>query len=262
MLFAFRDARAIVVEVLVIILFTPAVMAAFVAATVGKPSAFTDARPMTDVSLIAAKLRATMLSTLISWLLVIVATALALELSGTAPVLDGVRWLAEAIGAPRAAVAIVLGFAFLIGSTWKQLVQSLAIGMSGRTWLAKASLFVTLALLAIVLPSAHWISRSKPAMAALWHAIPWIMGVMVGAKTLLALWIARRLFDKRVLSDRALVIGAACWCAAVLLLFAAMAAIVPAVIVRRYFLIFIAILQVPLVRLAAAPLALDWNRHR
>jgi hypothetical protein len=263
MLFVFRHTQAIVVEALVIILFTPAVMARFVAATVGQSSAFTDPRPITDLSLIAAKLKATMRSALTTWLLVIVATALALELSGTAPViLDGARWLAQAVGAPRAVVAVLLGFTFLIGSTWKQLIQSLAIEMSGRAWLSKASLFVTLSLLAIVLPAAHWISSSKPAMAALWNSLPWIAGAMVCAKTLLAFWIVRRLFDKRILSDRALVIGAACWCAAVLVLAGGMASVFPAVIVRRYFLIFLAILQVPLVRLSATPLALDWSRHR
>jgi hypothetical protein len=41
-----------------------------------------------------------------------------------------------------------------------------------------------------------------------------------------------------------------------------MAAIFPDVVLRHYFLIFIAILQVPLMRLAVAPLALAWNRHR
>jgi hypothetical protein len=85
---------------------------------------------------------------------------------------------------------------------------------------------------------------------------------MVCIKTALALWIAVRLLEKRVLSDRVLVIGAACWSTAVLVLAAGMAAIFPEMIVRHYFLIFIAILQVPLVRLAAAPLALDWKRHR
>jgi len=30
----------------------------------------------------------------------------------------------------------------------------------------------------------------------------------------------------------------------------------------RYLFLLIAILAVPLVRIAAAPLALDWNRHR
>jgi len=264
MLIVFRDTSSIVVETFLIILFTPIVMATFVAASVAKSSgAFTTTRPMTDLSLIAAKLRATMLSTLISWLLVIAATAAALKLSGTAPViLDGARWLAKAIGPPRAALAIVLGFTALIGSTWKQLVQSLVIGMSGRAWLAKGSLFVTLSLLAIALPSAHAISKSKPAMAAVWTAIPWIAAAMVCIKTALALRIAMRLLEKRVLSNRALVICAACWSAAVLVLSAALAAIFPEVIVRHYFLIFIAILQVSLVRLAAAPLALDWNRHR
>jgi hypothetical protein len=32
--------------------------------------------------------------------------------------------------------------------------------------------------------------------------------------------------------------------------------------VARYFLLLIAILEIPLARLSAAPLALAWNRHR
>jgi len=263
MLFAFHDTRGIVIEVFMMILFTPSVIAAFVAATVGKSSTFTHARPMTDISLITAKLKATLWSALLTWLLVIVTTALALRLSGTASViLDDVHWLSDAIGAPRAAIAIILAITFLIGSTWKLLVQSLAIEMSGRAWLSKASLFATLSLIAIAFPSLLWISHSKRAVAALWNSIPWIAGAMVCVKTLLALWIVSRLFDKRVLSERALLIGAACWCFAVLALSAGMAAIFPDIILRHYFLIFVAILQVPLVRLAAAPLALEWNRHR
>jgi hypothetical protein len=263
MLFLFRETRGIVIEMFALILLTPAVMATFVAATVAKSSAGSLTRPMTDASLIIAKLKATIRSALITWLLVIVFTAIALELSGTAPVIvDGARWLAEVVGAPRAAVAIVLGLVALAGSTWKQLVQSLAIGMSGRAWLAKGSLFLTLSLLALVPPSARWLSHSKPAMAALWTAIPSIAATLVAIKTLAALFMVKRLFEKRVMSDRALVIGAASWCAAVLALSAALATIFPEIVVRHYFLIFIAILQVPLVRLAAAPLALDWNRHR
>ncbi|HET7436127.1 MAG TPA: hypothetical protein VFN10_15560 [Thermoanaerobaculia bacterium] len=273
MLFLFHETAGIVVETFVIILLTPAVLATFVAATVSKSTAsasdaytlgaFTAARPLSDVALIGAKLKATILSALVAWLLVIVATIATLKVSGAAPViLDGAHWLANAIGPLRAALAIVLALIALIASTWKQLVQSLAIGMSGRAWMAKRSLFATLALLAIVLPSSRWITRSKALMAALWTALPWILGALVCIKTLVASWIALRLFAKRVLSDRTLVIAAACWSATVIVLSAALAAIFPAVIVRHYVLIFIAILAVPLVRLAAAPLALDWNRHR
>ncbi|HEY4643002.1 MAG TPA: hypothetical protein VII75_16805 [Thermoanaerobaculia bacterium] len=263
MLALFHETQGIVVEVFIMILSTPIVMAAFVAATVATSNAFTATRPVIDVSLIAAKLKAATWSALSTWLLVIVATTVTLQLSGAAVfILDGQRWLTKAIGAPRATIAILLGITFLIGSTWKQLVQSLAVGMSGRAWLPKGSLFLTLTLLAIVLPSLHWITRSKQAMALVWASIPWVAGALVLIKTVLALWIAMRLFDKRVLSDRALVAGAACWSALVFLLAAGLMAIFPDVILRHYVLIFVAILQVPLVRLAAAPLALDWSRHR
>jgi len=67
-----------------------------------------------------------------------------------------------------------LHLAALLASTWKQLVQSLFIGMSGREWVVKASVFVALTFLAVVLPLAVWISRSRKAMAVLFTSFPLI----------------------------------------------------------------------------------------
>src|SRR5947208_1294924 len=81
------------------------------------------------------------------------AIPVALKVTHTAPIVIGwAHSLVETIGLPRAiAIACVVLFA-LIASTWKQLVQSLYIGMSGREWIVKASVFVALAVLTIVLP--------------------------------------------------------------------------------------------------------------
>src|SRR5207245_6769329 len=96
----------------------------------------------------------------------------------------------------------------LLASTWKQLVQSLYIGMSGREWVVKASVFVALAFLAVVLPLAVWISRSRYAMAVLWNNFALIAAVLVCFKLSAAVWIAMRLHDKRLLTDRPVIIGA------------------------------------------------------
>ena len=71
-----------------------------------------------------------------------------------------------------------------------------------------------------------------------------------------------RLHDSRLLSDRTLLIGAACWDVAVFALYGLLVWLVPTLLFPRYLLVFLAILAIPLVRLSAAPLALAWNRHR
>jgi hypothetical protein len=273
LLFPFRETPVVVFEILAGVLLTPPFMAAFVAATVSKSNPhgsdtygvtpFMATRPLTSASLIAAKLKATIWSTLAAWLLVIVAIPLAVRLSGASPtVIDWIRQAIEVAGTPHVIVFALLGVAALLALTWKQLVQSLYIGMSGREWLVKASVFLALSILAVIGPLAHWIGRNRDAMAALWNAFPFIAAVLVCFKISAAAWIATRLYDSRLLSDRTLVIGAACWAVVVFALYGLLAWLFPTLLVRSYLLALVAILEIPLVRLAAAPLALAWNRHR
>lgn len=273
LLFVFSDTPALVVETLAAVLATPPFMAAFVAATVSRSSPdgsdayeltpFLATRPLTSAALIAAKLEATIRSTLASWLLVLVALPLALGLSGTSPaVVDVARQVIEIVGTPHAVAFGLLGLAALVVSTWKQLVKSLYIGMSGRAWLVKASVFVTLSLLTLIVALVPWVLRRKDVIAALWDALPWILAVLVLFKISAAAWIARRLHDSRLASGRTLVIGALSWDVAVLALYGLLVWLVPTLIFRDYLLALVAILAIPLVRLSAAPLALSRNRHR
>jgi hypothetical protein len=97
---------------------------------------------------------------------------------------------------------------------------------------------------------------------ALWHALPWILGVLVCCKTSAAAWIVTRLQRTRVLSDRALVTGAAGWFVAVLALYSLLVWILSTTLIPGYLLMLVAILGIPLVRVSAAPLSLAANRHR
>jgi hypothetical protein len=205
----------------------------------------------------------TIRSTVAAWLLVLVAIPIALRLSGTSPmVIDWMRKAIELAGIPRAVSLVLLGFAALLLSTWKQLVQSLYVGLSGREWLVKTSIFLPLSLLTIAFPLGLWAIEHGAVMAALWNAFPWILAVLVCLKLSTAAWIAMRLHDSRLLSDRTLVLGAVCWNVAVFALYGLFMWIFPALLFRSYFLALVAILAIPLARLSAAPLALAWNRHR
>lgn len=273
LLFVFRGTPAIVVETLLGVLLTPPFMAAFVAPMAGKSdhpgrdsygvTPFIATRPMTSASLVAAKLKAALWSTLAAWLPILVAIPIALKWSGTSPmVLEWKRQLIEAVGTPRAVAIGFLGFAALFTATWKQLVQSLYIGMSGREWIVKTSGLLALSVLTVVVPFAHRIAGSKVIMAALWTALPWIVALLALLKTATAVWIAVRLHDRRLLSDRALLTGAASWNVSVFALCGLLMWIVPRLLLPAHFLAFIAILGIPLVRLSAAPLAFAWNRNR
>src|SRR5574341_277490 len=261
------ETPSLVVYTLFGTLLTPPLMAAFVARgvrrsnpqvsdAVGMPP-FTATRPVTSAALIAAKLRMTMWSTLTPWLVVVIAIPVALSLSGTWPVVIArARDVSDFAGPPRAAVLALLGLLGLLASTWKQLVQGLYVGVSGREWLIRASNAVALTLLIFVEPIAQWIRDNGEVRVALWNALPWIFGVLVCVKLAAAVWIAPRLQASRLFSDRALVTGAAGWLAAVLALYGVLVWLVLSPHVPRYFLLLLAILAVPLARLSAAPLAL------
>jgi len=264
MLFIFSETPAIVAEMLAGVLLTPAFMAIFVAATVSSGlTPFLATRPMSNASLIAAKMKATVASTVAAWLLVLAAVPVAVRFSGTAPIVTG--WWHDLVGMAgtrRAVIIALLALFALMTSTWKQLVQSLYIGLSGREWVIKTSVFAALTLLAFAFPVGLSILRSRWAIAALFNALPWILAALAALKLSVAVWIAVRLHDRGLMSDRAMLAGAIAWDVAVFALYGVMVWLTPAILFRRYFLALLAILLVPLTRIAAAPLAVAWNRHR
>jgi len=145
---------------------------------------------------------------------------------------------------------------------FQQSLQTLYIGLTGREWAVKASVALALAILCVIGPITRWLHDSHVARGALWNALPWIAAVLVCVKMSAAAWVAIRLYRSRLLSDRTMVTGAACWTAAVLALYGLLIWLFSGPLVPRYFLLLVAILAVPLARLSAAPLALAWNRHR
>ncbi|MDO8680179.1 MAG: hypothetical protein Q7R30_16790 [Acidobacteriota bacterium] len=268
-----NDTPRLVLYVLIAVLLTPPVMAGFAAATVSKANPhsrdsygvtpFTAARPLTSAALIAAKLKMTIWSTVAAWLLVLIAIPLGLFLSGTWQIVtDRIRQGIEVMGTPRAIVLMLLVLAALMASTWKKLVQSLYIGLTGREWIIKTNGFVALSFVVIIASTAQWIHDDDNVQAVLWDSWQWILVVLVVFKMSAAVWIATRLFHSRLLSDRTLVTGAACWLVAVLALYGLLVWWIDTSMIPNYVIALFAILAIPLARLSAAPLALAWNRHR
>ena len=258
-----NDGAPIVFLIVFAVLFTPPFVAVFAAPALSTSTPFMARRPLTNASLIAAKLKMTLWSTLAAWLLVVLFTVIALLWSGRMPVVvERARAGIEVTGTLRGMAVVLLVFGAFVASTWKRLVQSLCIGLTGRDWLVRSS--VVLAIIALVAagPLVDGIIRNRATQSAIWNGLPWILVVLVVFKMIAASWVAIRLYDSQLLSDRQLVGGAACWLVTVIALYGVLVWFVASPLVPRYFLGAIAILLVPLVRVSAAPLALAWSRHR
>jgi hypothetical protein len=258
-----RGSPILVVYILSGVLLTPPVMAAFAAGTLRTSNRFTLTRPMTNAGLIAAKLKMTLRSTLVAWLLVLVAIPAALALTGTTQVVtDIARTVDLMVGTPRAITAGLLVLLLLMASTWKLLVQSLYVGLAGREWLTKASVFVMLVFFTGIGPVINWIMGNAKLLGDLWDALPTIVAVLVALKMAAAAWVVVRLHERRQLTDRALLAGAALWAGAVFVLYGVLVWWLATPLIPRHVVALFAILFVPLTRLSATPLALAWNRHR
>jgi hypothetical protein len=265
------DRPELVVYTLFGVLLTPPCMAAFAAATVRKANSdardswgltpFDATRPLTSAALVAAQMKVAIWSTLAAWLLVVIAIPFALTASSTWPVVieRTTRWI-EAEGTLRAVAIVGLGFLGLLGLTWKQLVQNLYLGLTGREWIVKASVFFALSYLLVFGPLVGWI-LSLYVMALATNALPWIAAALIGLKLSAAAWIATRLHRQRLLSDGTLVAVMVCWLVVVLALYGLLAWLVTTPLIPRFFLAMVAVLAIPLARLSAAPLGLAWNRH-
>lgn len=265
--------RWFVFEVLTWILLTPILMAAFAGATVSKANPFARdvyglppfiaTRPITSAAMIAAKLKVAAWSTLAAWLVLLVAIAIGFTWSGADSVLvDWTDRFVTRVGLSRAIVAAVIVLGMLISLTWTMLVQGLFIGLTGRQWLVRTIGMGALVVLMAIGPVFEWIADHVEVQRWLWDWWPLLPAALVGVKTMAAIWTAMRLSQGDVISDRVMVVGAATWLLAVAILYGAFVWWVDTELIPRYVLALIAILVVPLVRVSAAPLALDWNRHR
>jgi hypothetical protein len=258
---AIRDTPRLVIATLIVMLITPPFMAAFAVATAGGP--FTATRPMTTSALVAAKLQVAALSTAAAWLLILAGVPLALWATDTwAIVVEQFRRSAEVVGLRRAVAVAVLAVSGLALSTWKQLVQGLCIGLSGREWLIKGSVFARLSLGVALIPFVEW-ALTPSGFSRIWDLGLWILGVLAVLKTAAACWIVDRLDRSNAIDHRVMVVIAAIWMFTVLMLYAVLVWLVSTPpLVPRYVPAAAAILAIPLVRPLAAPLALAWHRHR
>jgi hypothetical protein len=134
--------------------------------------------------------------------------------------------------------------------------------LTGREWLIKGSALAALVAMTLLPPAYWWAIRREEVIDAVWDSIPLVLAIIAVAKTLAGCWVAVLLDRRRLVAPGILPAAAALWAGAVLAAYFLLRWVVPAILVPGWVLALMAIAFVPLVRIAAAPLAMDWNRHR
>jgi hypothetical protein len=217
-------------------------------------------RPLTDAELVFAKLRMAVRSTLIAWALVLAVAFLSLGLTGRWRVLAGAPLL-QAHGALEVWGRLAAGLAGLISLTWLGLVGNLWLGLAGRRWLTHVFGAVAFGVCVALALLAQWLPHSPEILAVFIAALPYVAAGAILLKLLLAGWLTRALLRRGLIRARALALAGVAWAAAAAGAVALLRLLAPEW--ASYPVLVLGVMLVlPLNCFAAAPLALNWNRHR
>jgi hypothetical protein len=163
---------------------------------------------------------------------------------------------AQATPAGIAAVAGVL-IAYLL-LLWRNIVVGMWPTMTGRKWLSTWIAITNLGTLIALGVAGTYAYNHPEIQQRLLASLPWIVGVAVTLKLCAAASILAVLRQQRAMDPRSIAWSIGAWISSCLVLFAAISfAFSPTPLLVAGVVWF-----VPLNRLAAAPLALHWNRHR
>jgi hypothetical protein len=254
----------------------PVVLAVPVGKGIAKPDfwslelrlpAFLATRPITNGQIVAAKMKAAALSTLLAWAVLLVVAPVWLWLAcdlGDLRSLWGnfcaiyshlARWLIPSL---VLLTAVILTWSLMIGSIWT--------GMSGRPLLYAGSVGLSTACLLSFLVFFTWTLEAPGTHSGVfWRLLPWLPWTLA-AGFILKAWTAAGSFW-RVRRCRLVGIGAvsryvSAWTAGTCCWLVLAWLVSPRVEWFRDVLCLAGLLVVPIARVGAAPLAVARNRHR
>jgi hypothetical protein len=219
-------------------------------------------RPLSSAGFVAAKLKMTLLSVLLTWVAVVAIAAIWLVVcradlaamqklpawTPSVPVRPG-WWL----------VAVPFG---LVLVSWRQYTSALWHGLSGRAWMSVVS--VVLYLVPIAVAAGLFIANPyyPRLLPQLIKAAPWILGAAFVARAAFVSAAYIVAFRMGLLGARTAISVVAGWFLVVCALVFAASSAVPATPLQLFVIVLAVGLAVPLGRFPACIVALHWNRHR
>ncbi len=235
-------------------------------------SAFAATRPLGSGALVLAKFRMAAWSLMLAAVLIVAVSLAWCTWKASLGALGEIweQWCPYQTGAEAGAILLTWAVGYF-GFCWLQLAGHLWVGLSGRFWVFAAVLVFYLVLVPnFLVIESGWEMAHPEAVRFLEATQRWLTWGAVTVKFMLAAWLFTLAYRRRLWGGKALAGLLAFWLATVASLAAFYAwmhvnragswAAIPG---HQYAnTLALVILFCPLTRLAAAPLALAWNRHR
>jgi hypothetical protein len=229
--------------------------------------AFVAARPVSGGQLLGAKMKAAALSTVLAWVAVLLVAPLCIYLY-----LDTEHWreaweMSGILYSKFSQWALpVLGLIMAMLLTWRLLIGSIWLGYSGRTGFYYSLVAIGMAGLLTALYFLVWwaeFPRSRDKMiVSILPWLPWLLAAYLTAKVWAAARCADQLHRCRLISTRHIGLFACIWLAATSCILFRAWLLSPRIEWLRCTLLLGALCVIPVARIAAAPIAIAWNRHR
>lgn len=238
----------------------PVFLASFIGGQAGNASfPFLAIRPIGSVALVRSKFAMALASALASYVPVL----LFLPLFFLRP--DFIKSLIRAAheaGPAKSAIVLISSAVLLVAFTWKGLVANLWIGLAGRGWLVNGLPVLAGVLLGVATLFGLWVWIHPEWWPFLRALVPWLVGLLLIAKLLTASWVVTGLLRSGLADPRRAITMVGTWTAVVAVLSVIIVWLVPGKYISLSGALAAIVLGIPFSRLAGAPLALGWNRHR
>ena len=226
---------------------------------------FLATRPMSSGAMVAAKLRMTALSLLLMFAITAVEIAIWIVAAGDTEEASALgRLFLMTFPGWRAPAVLVLGVVTVPALVWSMATAGFPIVLSGRNWVL---LSFNLALIAGAMgfgAAVIGLTHHPAHLARLIAALPWLVLAATVIKVIVATLAFRACRQRGLIGTRSILvlIAAALALAACAIVLTALLSEAKLLPLPMSVVLLGVVMLVPLGRLALAPLALEWNRHR
>ncbi len=254
-----------------IFLLAPVVFLGIIGGNIGRPdawkdstdaSAFLTARPMNDRFIIVAKIKATAITIVFVWTIVLGLLGLSMLIPHGDTQTESPAHFLLRHATPWHVLLAVASLAGLVLQSWLMVIKSFSLNLYGGKWLPLARMSAAILLFALILSLGQWVSMHSDYRATVHRAVQVSMCLLIAAKIGLALPIVRALRQRQIATSAQLAASAALWFLAAAALFGVTFWLIPA---ARHSSLLLAAgvgLLVPYNRMISMPLAWHHNRHR
>jgi hypothetical protein len=211
-------------------------------------------RPLTNGQIVMARLKATMISVLVSWVAVVVALV-------SLPLLGDFEAVEQNVSAhPLCRAAVVLGMAFL---SWRLVAANLCFVLTGSKRLTGMPVLLLIGTYAGIF-TVVCLSTNPEYWGVFLQNLPWLLGALIALKFLLATVAFGASLKRRLIAASTVAAYVGVWTLLVgagLMVLAGLRHLYPEMNPPAWQISLLVILLVPLARIGFCPIALSWNRH-